>query len=316
MRSPPTFSMLVAIRHIGWGAVGKLRLILEELPNARVTLRDDAHAIEMTKKYLGPRHHIEALPPEKFDIALVINDPPAVKDIADLGVPIVFLDSLSYVRRTDAEFPPLDRIAFYCVQKHPTALYPVANLLLDRSNVRWIDPVVPVPRSRGGGGGIVINLGGLYAYNVTGITDELVNKAVDAYLDLVLFPLVELLQGSNRKISAVCGNINAAGCRRLRAMLPDGVAIGPQPGDVFERILSEADLLISSPGSTTLLQAMAIDLPAILLPSQNRSQILNARLYSKPGSNLMEWPDRIIDDAKFEQVRLRGVRAVYQYFYQ
>jgi Glycosyltransferase family 28 C-terminal domain len=99
-------------------------------------------------------------------------------------------------------------------------------------------------------------------------------------------------------------------------MLPDDVAVGPQPGDTFERILSEADLLISSPGSTTLLQAMAIDLPIILLPSQNRSQILNARLYSKPGSNLMEWPDRIINDAEFEQMRLRGVRAVYQYFYQ
>ena len=76
----------------------------------------------------------------------------------------------------------------------------------------------------------MINLGGLYAYNLAGITDDLVNRAVDAYLDLVLFPLVKLLQSSNRKISAICGNINAEGCRRLRAILPDSVAVGPQSG--------------------------------------------------------------------------------------
>ena len=61
---------------------------------------------------------------------------------------------------------------------------------------------------------------------------------------------------------------------------------------------------------------MSIDLPTILLPSQNRSQILNARLYSKPGSDLMEWPDSVINDADFEKMRSQGVRAVYQYFYQ
>jgi hypothetical protein len=143
-----------------------------------------------------------------------------------------------------------------------------------------------------------------------------VNQAVDAYLDLVLFPLVRLLQSSNRKILAICGNINEEGCRRLRAMVPDSVAVGPQPGEAFERILTDADLLISAPGSTTLLQAMSIDLPAILLPAQNRSQILNARIYSKPGADLMEWPERIINDAEFERMRSQGVRAVYQYFYQ
>lgn len=308
--------MLVAIRHIGWGAVGKLRLILEKLPNARVTLDGDAHSVAMTREYLGPHYAIEAAPPAKFDVALVINDPPAVNRIADLGAPTVFLDSLSYVRKTDAEFPPLDRLVFYCAQKYPIELLPVASPLRNRNNVRWIDPIVPMPQTRRGGGGIVINLGGLYAYNLAGITDDLVNKAVDAYLDLVLFPLVRLLLSSNRKILAICGNINEEGCRRLRAMVPDRVAVGPQPGDAFEHILTDADLLISSPGSTTLLQAASIDLPTILLPSQNRSQILNARLYTKPGADLGEWPDRVINNADFERMRLQGVGAVYTYFFQ
>jgi hydroxymethylcytosylglucuronate/cytosylglucuronate synthase len=311
------FSLLAATRHVGWGGVGKLRLILEKLPNACVTLHGDEHSVAKTKRFLGPQHRFDESPPAKFDVALVINDPPAVSNIAHLDVPIVFVDSLSYVRKTDSEFPPLDRLAYYCAQRYPSELLPPTSpLLRNRQNIRWIDQIVPIPQRRRGGRGIVINLGGLYAYNLAGISDDLVNRAVDSYLDLVLFPLVRFLQSSNRKILAICGNINEEGCQRLRAIVPEGVAVGPQSGEMFERILTDADLLISAPGSTTLLQAMSIDLPAILLPAQNRSQILNARIYARPGADLMEWPDRVINDAEFERIRLQGPRAVFQYFYQ
>ena len=311
------FSLLAATRHVGWGGVGKLRLILEKLPNACVTLHGDEHSVAKTKRFLGPQHRFDESPPAKFDVALVINDPPAVSNIAHLDVPIVFVDSLSYVRKTDSEFPPLDRLAYYCAQRYPSELLPPTSpLLRNRQNIRWIDQIVPIPQRRRGGRGIVINLGGLYAYNLAGISDDLVNRAVDSYLDLVLFPLVRFLQRSNRKILAICGNINEEGCQRLRAIVPESVAVGPQSGEMFERILTDADLLISAPGSTTLLQAMSIDLPAILLPAQNRSQILNARIYARPGADLMEWPDRVINDAEFERMRLQGPRAVFQYFYQ
>lgn len=310
------FSLLAATRHVGWGAVSKLRMILEKLPHANVTLHGDAHSVAITKKYLGPQQSFDANPPSKFDVALVINDPPVVNVIADLGAPIVFIDSLSYVRKRDSEFPPLDRIAYYCAQKYPTDRFPVAGPLQNRENVRWVDAIVPVPEKRRGGGGIVINLGGLYVHNLAGISDDLVNRGVDSYLDLVLFPLVKLLVSSNRKILAICGNINEEGCRRLRALVPDGVAVGPQSGGAFERILTNADLLISAPGTTTLLQAASIGLPTILLPSENRSQIPNARLYTKPGADLGEWPDRVINNADFERMRLQGVGAVYTYFFQ
>jgi hydroxymethylcytosylglucuronate/cytosylglucuronate synthase len=316
MSDQPKFSLLAATRHVGWGGVSKLRMILDKLPHASVTLHGDAHSVAITREYLGARYTFAADRPAKFDVALVINDPPAVNGIADLGAPVVFVDSLSYVRKTDAEFPPLDRLAYYCAQKYPTDRFPVAGPLRNRENVRWVDAIVPVPQRRRGGGGIVINLGGLYVHNLAGISPELVNRGVDSYLDLVLFPLVKLLQSSNRKILAICGNINEEGCRRLRALVPDNVAVGPQSGGAFERILTDADLLISAPGTTTLLQAASIDLPTILLPSENRSQIPNARLYTKPGADLGEWPEQVINEAEFERMRLQGVGAVYQYFFQ
>ena len=161
----------------------------------------------------------------------------------------------------------------------------------------------------------MLSVGGLYSYNVAGVSAEMINASVESYLNIVLFPLVDFLLKSGRTISAICGNINAADCARLRAIVPDGVAVGPQPPKAFERILSDADLLITSPGSTTILQAMSIDLPTLLLPSQNRSQFLNARIYSKPDADIMQWP-AVLDMAELERMRALGLPAANNYIYR
>ncbi len=261
----------------------------------------------------------DAPPPPRYDVALVINDPSAANSIADLNVPVVYIDSLPYMRGADTDIPELAKVAYYCAQKYPTELSPLTNtnpLSRKRHDIRWIDPIVPVPQSRRGGGGIVINVGGLYAYNIDDLPVDIVNDAVDAYLSLVIFPLVDLLQKSNRKISAICGNINADTCRRLRAIVPGSVAVGPQSPYAFERILTDADLLITSPGSTTMLQAMSINLPTLLLPSQNRSQPFNAQVFSKPNTTIMQWPDSVLDMAKLERMRSQGVSVLYRYMFE
>jgi hydroxymethylcytosylglucuronate/cytosylglucuronate synthase len=310
------FSLLAATRHIGWGGIGKLRLILEKLPPAHVALHGDEHAVAITKEFLGSHHQFDAKPPRRFDAALVINDPAVANGIADLGVPVVYVDSLPHVHKTDTDVPQLAKLACYCAQKYPIELFPLSSPLLRKwQDIRWIDPIVPEPRSRRGGSGIVVNVGGLYAYNVAGLSGDLSTRAVDAYLNLVLFPLVDVLQKSGRRISAICGNLNAETCRRLRAMVPNTVAVGPQPPHAFERVLSDADLLITSPGSTTILQAMSIGLPALLLPSQNRSQFFNARVYSKSGADIMQWPDSVLDVAKFEELRSKGLSTLNGYIY-
>jgi hydroxymethylcytosylglucuronate/cytosylglucuronate synthase len=311
----PKFSLLAVSRQIGWGGFGKLRLILEKLPCAEVVLHGDEHTIARTKEFLGSHHQFDAHP-SRFDVALVINEPSAANSIADLNVPVVYVDSLAYVRKTDTDIPDLAKVACYCAQKYPTDLWPLTHPLLQKHDIRWTDPIVPAPQSRRGGRGIVINVGGLYTYNIDDFPADMMNDGVDAYLSVVLFPLVDLLQRSNRKISAICGNINADTCRRLRAMVPDSVAVGPQSPYAFERILTDADLLITSPGSTTILQAMSINLPTLLLPSQNRSQRFNAQVYSKPHADIMQWPDSVLDLAKLERMRSEGVSALNRYMFE
>lgn len=316
MSEQPEFSLLAATRHIGWGGVGKLRLILDKLPSAEVVLHGDEHSVAITKEFFGSRQKFSAHRYRRPDAALVINDPAAANSIADLNVPVVYVDSLPYVHRTDTDVPTLTKVAHYCAQKYPIELWPLTSPLLQKwHDISWIDPIVPIPQSRRGGGGIVINVGGLYTYNVGGVQSDLADKAVDAYLNLVLFPLVNVLRASSRKISAICGNLSDEACRRLREILPKCHAIGPQSPQVFERTLTEADLLITSPGSTTILQAMSIELPTLLLPSQNRSQFFNARLYSKADADIMRWPTSVLDGEKLEQMRSQGISALLSYIF-
>jgi len=311
------FSLLAATRHIGWGGVGKLRLILEKLPCARVVLHGDEHTIAKTKDFLGPHHKFDPHPPRQLDVALVINDPAAANAIADLDVPVVYVDSLPYVHKTNTDVPELAKLACYCAQKYPIDSLPLTSPLLRKwQDIRWIDPIVPTPQSRRGGRGIVINVGGLYVYNLVGVPSELVNDAVDAYLNLVLFPLVDVLQRSDRQIAAICGNINESTCRRLRGIVPDSVAVGPQSPHAFQRMLTDADLLITSPGSTTILQAMSISLPTLFLPSQNRSQFINAQVYSRPDADVMRWPGSVLDAAELERMRSKGLAAANGYIYK
>ena len=315
MSIEPEFSLLAATRSIGWGGVGKLGLILEKLPSAHVVLHGDEYTNALKKEFLGSHHKFEARPPTRCDVALVINDAAAANSIADLNVPVVYVDSLPYMRVTDDDIP--EKVAFYCAQKYPIELLPLTSPLLRKGHdISWIDPIVPTPQSRHGGRGIVINVGGLYTYGLAGLPSDLVNDAVDAYLNLVLFPLVDVLQGTGREISAICGNINTDTCRRLRAIVPDSVTVSPQSPHAFERILADADLLITSPGSTTILQAISINLPTLLLPSQNRSQWFNAQIYSKPNAEIMQWPGSVLDVAELERKLSKGVVALNTYIYR
>jgi len=316
MSDQQRFSLLAATRRIGWGGVGKLRLILDQLPCADVVLYGDEQFTTPINEFLGCHHNFIDHATQRFDAALVINDPGKANAIADLKVPVVYVDSLPYIHRSERHLPSLNKLAYYCAQKHPVELFPhTSPLLRNRPQIKWIDPIVPpMPKPRGGRG-IVVNVGGLYVYDVAGIEPDLTDQAVDSYLSLVLFPLVTSLRASGRKVSAVCGNLSAESCSRIRAILPNCQAIGPQSPQDFERILADADLLITSPGSTTVLQAMSIKLPTLLLPPLNNSQFYNSPIFSKPGADTMQWPTRVIDPAKVESAQTQGITAVFRYMF-
>jgi hydroxymethylcytosylglucuronate/cytosylglucuronate synthase len=302
----PRFLLLAAARYIGWGGFGKLRLILEHLPQAKVAFYGHPFLADLPHGWLDPLT-LSGHSPGQSDVAVVINDVATANRIADLGVPVVFVESLPYLRNTDADIPRLDRLAHYCAQKYPIDRLPLANpSLRNLQTVKWIDPIVPPAPERRGGQGVIVNVGGLYSFGIGGLT-QLANRSASAYLELALFPLVRILREQRRTILAVCGNLSAENCERLRDLAPGCRAVGPQTPAALAQMLADADLLITSPGSTTILQAAAMGLPTLLLPPQNPSQIYNLRIYTRPDANAMQWPVSVVDASKVEELSFRGL---------
>jgi hydroxymethylcytosylglucuronate/cytosylglucuronate synthase len=299
--------LLAAVCDFGWGSLGKFRLILDHLPATEVALYGDAQINAIAADLLRERHRFVPLSPERTGVALVINDPAAANRIAEQGLPVIYVDSLPYLWSTPDEIPARHNVAIYCAQKFPVGRLPVSKVLTERGDVQWVDPIVPTSGYRNGGQGVIVNVGGLHSH--------LVGDTVAAYLQLVLTPLLRELRRWSMPVLGVCGNLPADYQREVRERFPECKAVGPTSPYEFERLLRDADLLVTSPGSTTILQALSLNLPTLLLPPQNLSQILNTRLFSRPSAPSMAWPISVIQPDRIEELRPEGEDEVLAYIY-
>lgn len=299
------FDLLVAVCDFGWGSIGKLRLILDELDDACPLVYGPAAWADQVHDLLAPVHTLKtfagASPPQ---VALVINDPVAADDIAALGSRVIYVDSLPYLWVRPEEVPA--RVAVYCAQRSPIRALARGNPLAVRDDIRWVAPIVPQQRKATRGDGIVVNVGGLHSHLSSG--------AAEAYVDLVVVPLVRMLRAAGHRVSAVCGNLPPDSVERLQEMLGDAV-VGRQTAYRFESLLERADVLMTSPGSTTLLQAAALDVPTILLPPQNLSQILHGDIYASDDTVVTRWPDSVVDLEEVRRLGTFGEDAALGYIY-
>lgn len=296
--------LLASACDFGWGSLGKLRLVLDELPDVAVALDAGSSLSSTVRSMLGDRHSFIECEREDASVGLVINDPKVADKLTKCGLPVIYVDSLPYLWTTQEEIPR--SVAVYCAQKPPKNL-PADSPLANRRDIMWVDPIVPRARGRRGGSGIVINVGGLHSH--------LSGDSTHAYIRLAVMPLARLLADASYPVAAVCGNLPRWAVRELSGVFPAETKIGPQTPHEFQQTLSRADTLITSPGSTTLLQAAAIGLPTSLLPPQNLSQILNAELYSSPSASNCTWPPTVIDRAKVDSLRPAGEDTVLEYIY-
>lgn len=275
--------LAVAVCDFGWGSIGKLRLVLDNLAEDPMRILAEPGSLHLTN-LLDPHHRIDLRTNEvSADLGLVINDPAAADSMAATEVPVLYVDSLPYLWTTSDEVP--HSVTLYCAQRSPVRELPSSSPLASRPDITWIDPITPPPRDRDrpGGGGVVINVGGLHSH--------LSGYSTAAYLDLVIVPLARRLAADGCPITAVCGNLNASTSHELRGVLGTEVNVGPQSPYEFEETLRTADTLLTSPGSTTILQAAALRLPTVLLPpteSQSDPQHGHLRLALYTGGELAD----------------------------
>ena len=263
---------------------------------------DTASSLSPTvRSMLGDRHSFTECKPEAACAGLVINDPRAADELTDCGLPVIYLDSLPYLWTTREEIPR--SVAIYCAQKSPAACL---RAVRRPPPCRHLDDPV-VPRSRRGSAAPV-------SYRRRTPLPS-VGRTDGRHVRLALMPLARLLANASYPVTAVCGNLPQWAVHASSALFPGQTKIGPQTPRNFERTLAAADTLITSPGSTTLLQAAAIGLRTSLLPPQNLSQILNAELFSAPSTPNRAWPSSVIDRAKVDSLRPAGEDIVLEYIY-
>ncbi|MGH3941041.1 MAG: nucleoside 2-deoxyribosyltransferase [Pseudonocardiaceae bacterium] len=322
-RTPPAIErgarLLVGVGEFGWGSAGKLRLVLDRLPELDPIVIGSELGHELLVRHAAayrdtPRTTDDAvrlLDDLRADAALVVGEPVLAERLVAAGCPVVFLDSLPFLWTEND--PVAINVDTYCAQRCvPT---PAWDVLCRAKRLVWVDSVVPSdgvgrpdPMASQAHGGVVINVGGLHS-PFSGTTG-------DSYLRTLLPPVLRAVRDHGLSVDAVCGNIDADQAGWLRTQTGDGVHIGVLSPSEFEAALRSARLLITSPGSTTLLQANQCATPIIILPPQNLSQVVNAEWFGQDRSRAaVTWPDSVLAAEEFKLVRDQSEEVAVNYLY-
>lgn len=315
-------TVAVAGVEFGWGSSGKVSAVLSALRARGERLRFIGLASGLGRPVLAeqPVERWFDLPEERSNrelsrivqaqrvrAALVVLDGALANALRACGVPVVFVDSLPFLW-TDGDRPdlPLDA-EVYCAQRCVELPPEGARVLADARRLHWVDAVIddggvvrsstPTPHPRRA----LLNLGGLRAPHLTDWA---------SYPQLVLPAALEALTASGVTEVHIAGNLPAW----LAAQLVDSCAhppittVGALPHKEFLRRLAECDVLLTSPGLTTLLEAGRLGTPTLCLPPQNLSQIFSGRFHSQAlGADVrLRWPREVFDEEEALALRVHG----------
>jgi hydroxymethylcytosylglucuronate/cytosylglucuronate synthase len=321
--APPLSGQAIAVccADFGWGSAGKLSAILSALT------RDGSMRTVILGTTLGrpvlsgisAEAWYEEWPPDTAALralldrhgvtaAVVVLDPDAADSLMAVGIPTIYVDSIPYLW-TPADKLPL-QVTAYCAQRSPDLPQPAAAALGRVARLFWIEAVVAEPPSRSvksGSRTAILNFGGLHSPVNPGGNPH--------YLALVAPAAIQALADAGYEEVEVCGNLGRAELGGLRADPRVSVHVSPRAHPDFTAALRRADLLLTSPGLTTLLEASAIGIPTLCLPPQNLSQVFNgARFASAFGTEChVPWPGATLDPARLDEVRLAGEEAALRY---
>ncbi|MER6318687.1 hydroxymethylcytosylglucuronate/cytosylglucuronate synthase [Streptomyces sp. NPDC001581] len=328
-RSGPVTVALVGAE-FGWGSSGKLSAVLSALRDRSTPpLRFVGMASGLGRPLLA-EHTVDGwydLPDDPGRLApavrefvrsqgvraaVVVLDGAAARALLALGVPTVFVDSLPFLwSEGDRASLPLDATV-YCAQKSVELPPECLAVLADARALRWVEAVIAQPRasepergSRRGAGrpyrSALISLGGLRAPSLV---------EPEHYPRLVVPAALEALAAYGIEEVHIAGNLPGDLAGRLvdSSIAPPRTTAGPLGHGAFLERLDACDVLLTSPGLTTLLEAGGLNVPTVCLPPQNLSQIFNGRYHSQAlGARLrVLWPKEVLVEDEALALRSEG----------
>ncbi|MFI1581056.1 hydroxymethylcytosylglucuronate/cytosylglucuronate synthase [Embleya sp. NPDC020630] len=321
-----TRTVIVSGAEFGWGSSGKLGAILAALRERSVVpLRFVGLASGLGRPVLS-EHGIERwydLPDDTEDVrdavaavagaeaavaAVVVLDGAVAKATEAAGVPTVFVDSLPFLwGEGDRAALPLEATV-YCAQRCVELPPECRDVLASVRALRWVGAVVGIPpraeRAASAAGlhrTALVSLGGLRAPRLADWT---------AYPRIVVPAVLEALAAHGVHEVHLAGNLPADLAGRLvdASITPPHVTTGALAHGEFLDRLAGCDVLLTSPGLTTLLEAGRQRVPTLCLPPQNLSQIFNGRFHSRAigTQTRITWPKAVFAEEEALSLRTRG----------
>lgn len=300
--------ILCSAEDFGFGPAGKLLTILSEMSDIEPVFIESeyckfidteyAHSIRFNRKnenlimqYVR-EHHITT--------ALVLLDQELALWLSRQGLRVIFVDSLPYLwTKSD---PVCENVYAYCAQK--TIDENVPERLKSVRNLKWVGPISSAKPYLGKREDhlVLLNIGGVYTH---------IQNRISLYPEIVVPTIANLLKKMGYRV-IVAGRIPEA----VKSMLEDDIMVATLCHNDFLDFLKRAELLVTSPGLTTIIDAGITGTRTILLPPQNLSQILNTQLVSQ-GKSIPSifWPKEFFDYGKIDKLRFYGESCAVNYIF-
>lgn len=321
--APVTIALAGA--QFGWGSVGKLAAVVDSLrarhgDHLRFVGLDsvlgrpvlEGHAVTAWLDAPEDDEGLTALlAAHGVAAAIVVLDTTLAGRLESAGCPVVYVDSLPFLW-TEADHVPTE-VSAYCAQLCPSlpqASWPVLRRV---RSLHWVGPVVGTAPS-----GAARPVPGRAVLNVGGLDSPFRDPDDDSYLRLVLSPALNALRETGFGEVVITGNVDidrlplAPGAARGLALSGGRLTRGD-----FVAAQRAAELVVTSPGRTTLLETASLNQRCVLLPPQNISQVLNAAdvaVQVAPGI-VVGWPERVLDLTEVEKRKALGEGEAVEFVY-
>lgn len=237
---------------------------------------------------------------KKYDIKYAIDvlDPDLAIFLKGIGVKVIYVDSLPFIW-TKADLIPYD-VDYYCAQKYPN--YFKSSVLEPIRNFVWVDPIISEKPLKPTKGGSIINFGGLHSPFGEG----------KEYFELVMKAILFALPDRNIHIVGGKNVVNLA--RKLFPELP----CDTYAHEDFLKLVSGAELFITSPGLTTIYETCDMDIKTIVMPPQNLSQFYNALIAEKICKNVkvLKWNHNNLNFDYLQCFKDRAEEETVKYIYE
>lgn len=286
-------NILVATSCFGLGPVGKLNAIIEFAKNkynwyasgeefdigifSENIFKDTCFTLDIEKIKMFIEKY-------KIKYAIVVLKNKMARILIELGVKVVYVDSLPFMwSNKDAEEGKVPyNVDCYCAQKTIELNANSKKIFSKVKNLVWVSPIVnqkinliEQPRKGYNSKYILINIGGLHSPNTDGLD----------YVDVVIKLLIEVF--NDQKIIITTSSKSKVLLEKYLNMYIN-VCVKTFVQQEFMKMVANANMFLTSPGLTTILESSLLRDDVIFLPPQNISQFYNVKYGKKVFKNYKE----------------------------